>query len=78
MPYYEIHYRDDAGDLLATHCAPCAEDKHARILAHAMRPAGTRRIEVWKDATCIYERPETHYAAAVEALRPHLVQKAAE
>lgn len=78
MPYYEIHYRDQAGALLATHCSTCTDDKQARILAHAMRPAGTRRIEVWNGAVLVYERPETYRAAAIEALRPHPALEAAE
>ena len=67
---YDICYVDGAGRLLASHSAPCVSDKKACILAHAMRPQGTRRIEVWKGASLIYERPQTRRAATLEALRP--------
>jgi hypothetical protein len=67
---YDICYVDGSGRLLASHSVPCASDKKACILAHAMRPQGTRRIEVWKGASLIYERPQTKRAAAFETLRP--------
>ena len=67
---YDICYVDGAGHLLASHSVPCASDKKACILAHAMRPQGTRRIEVWKGASLVYERPQTKRAATLEALRP--------
>jgi hypothetical protein len=67
---YDICYVDGTGRLLASHSVPCASDKKACILAHAMRPQGTRRIEVWKGASLIYERPQTKRAATLEALRP--------
>ncbi len=68
---YDICYVDGTGRLLASHSVPCASDKKACILAHAMRPQGTRRIEVWKGASLIYERPQTKRAATLEALRPN-------
>ena len=67
---YDICYVDGADRLLASHSVVCASDKKACILAHAMRPQGTRRIEVWKGASLIYERPQTSRAATLEALRP--------
>jgi len=77
MPHYEICYRDEAGTLLGTHAAFCTGDKQARILAHAMRPAGTRQFEVWDGAKLVYERPETRRAATIQALRPQTTLKAA-
>lgn len=77
MPYYEICYRNDAGALLSTHAAFCTGDKQARILAHAMRPAGTRQFEVWAGTKLVYERPETRRASSVEALWPQTTRKAA-
>ncbi len=74
---YDICYVDGTGHLLASHSVPCASDKKACILAHAMRPQGTRRIEVWKGASLIYERPQTKRAATLEALRPGLTPLAA-
>lgn len=78
MPHYEICYLDSEGTLLGTFCAACAGDKQARILAHAMRFAGTRRIEVWDGATLVYERPQTQRAATIEALRAQPALFAAE
>jgi len=79
MPHYEICYRDQAGALLATHTASCAGDKQASILAHAMRPAGTRQLEVWNGAALVYARPlATAPAAAIEALRPRFRPAAAQ
>ena len=70
MLNYEICYLDAAGALLGTFSLPCAGDTQARVLAHAMRLPGTRRMEVWSGATLIYERPATQRAATIEALRP--------
>ena len=66
---YDICYVDGAERLLASHSVRCASDKKACILAHAMRPQGTRRLEVWKGASLIYERPHTRSAVTLEALR---------
>lgn len=67
---YDICYVDGTGRLIANHCVPCTSDKKACILAHAMRPQGTRRIEVWRGPCLVYERPQTTRAATLEALRP--------
>lgn len=60
MPIYEICYLDAEDVLLGTFCIPCADDKEAKIMAHAMRVSGAKRMEVWKGATLVYERPQTH------------------
>lgn len=78
MPHYEICYLDESGTLLGTYSASCSGDKQARILAHAMRLPGTRRIEVWDGPSLIYERPESRRAATIEALRPRRELFAAE
>lgn len=59
MPNYQICYLDAAGALLGTFSAKCAGDKEAKIMAHAMRLSGTKRIEVWNGAALVYERPQT-------------------
>lgn len=60
MPIYEICYLDAGNALLGTFCVPCTSDKQAKIMAHAMRVSGARRLEVWKGAVLVYERPQTH------------------
>jgi len=69
MPHYEICYLDERNAVIGIYAAPCAGEKQARILAHAMRPPGTRRMEVRDGARLIYERPQTVRTAAAEALR---------
>ena len=78
MRHYEICYLDEDGALVGTYFASCAGEKQARIMAHAMRLPGTRRIEVWDGPALIYERPERQRSAAIEALRPRAVLFAAE
>lgn len=60
MPAYEIDYRHEDGSLTAKIETWCASDKEAKILAHAMKMDGVRRIEVWQGDTLIYERPQIH------------------
>jgi hypothetical protein len=60
MPAYEITYRHDDGSLTAKIETHCASDKEAKILAHAMKMDGARRIEVWQGDTLVYERPQSH------------------
>jgi hypothetical protein len=59
MPAYEITYRHDDGSLTAKIETHCASDKEAKILAHAMKMDGARRIEVWQGDTLVYERPQS-------------------
>ena len=70
MTHYEICYRDQTGALLGTHSAACAGDKQASILAHAMRPAGTRQLEVWNGPALVYARPESRCVATIAARWP--------
>jgi hypothetical protein len=58
MPAYDICYLNTDGSLAAKLSALCADDKQAKILAHAMKLAGTRQIEVWDGKTLIYQRPQ--------------------
>jgi hypothetical protein len=57
MPAYEINYLKKDGSLAAKLEAQCSDDKEAKILAHAMKLAGTLQIEVWTDKTLVYSRP---------------------
>lgn len=57
MPSYDIRYLDDDGSLKAKIATDCANDTQAKVLAHAMRADGTKRIEVWDGPTLVYERP---------------------
>jgi hypothetical protein len=74
MPAYEIYYLKPNGVLGAALSATCRDDKEAKILAHAMKLAATRRIEVWDGERLVYERPETPPArsklAFAEVVRP--------
>jgi len=67
MPNYEIRYLSFDGACVGTLFTPCATDKEAKILAHAMRLAGTKRMEVWSGAELVYERPLTQRTLAGEA-----------
>jgi hypothetical protein len=58
MPSYDIRYLDDDGTLKAKIATECTNDMQAKVLAHAMRAKGTKRIEVWDGPTLVYERPE--------------------
>lgn len=58
MPSYEIYYLDDDGMLEARVAAECANDLQAKVLAHAMKRKGLKRIKVWDGKKLIYERPQ--------------------
>jgi hypothetical protein len=57
MPSYEICYLNDDGTLDAKVAAECANDLQAKVLAHAMKEKGLRRIRVWDGKHLVYERP---------------------
>jgi hypothetical protein len=57
MPAYEINYLKDDGSLAAKFATQCANDKDAKILAHAMKMASALQIEVWHCRQLIYARP---------------------
>jgi hypothetical protein len=69
MPNYEIRYLDFDGACVGTLFTPCASEKDAKVLAHAMRLPGTKRMEVWRGPELIYERPQSQRALAAEAAR---------
>jgi hypothetical protein len=58
MPQYDIRYLDGDGSVKAKIATECANDTHAKVMAHAMRAEGSKRIEVWDGPTLIYERGE--------------------
>jgi len=57
MPSYEICYMNDDGTLDAKVAAECANDLQAKVLAHALKKKGHKRIRVWDGGILIYERP---------------------
>ena len=57
MPQYDICYLKDDGSFAAGVSTSCNNDQQAKILAHAMKLAATRRIEVWDGERLVYERP---------------------
>lgn len=57
MPSYDIYFLDENGQLAFKFATTLSDEKRARILAHAMKQREHKRIEVWQDATLIYERP---------------------
>ena len=77
MPSYEIRYLACDGACVSALASPCASDKEAKILAHAMRVPGTKRMEVWKGAELVYERPLTQRLMAADALRAMLQYRTA-
>jgi len=58
MPTYNICYLTEDGALAGSFLAQAISDKHAKILAHAMRLPGSRGLEVWCEASLVYARPE--------------------
>lgn len=61
MPSYDICYLKDDGTLAGKLSAQCQNEKQAKILAHAMRLKGSRRIEVWDGKALVYQRPDRAY-----------------
>jgi hypothetical protein len=57
MPSYEICYLNADGTLDAKVAAECDNDLHAKVLAHAMKKKGLKRIKVWDGNHLVYERP---------------------
>ena len=64
MPNYDIRYLDEDGSLKAKIVYECTNDIQAKVLAHAMKTAGSKRIEVWDGPTLVYERPERYARAS--------------
>lgn len=61
MPSYDIRYLNEDGTVRAAVAAECDTDMQAKVMAHAMLAAGTKRIEVWDGRTLVYERPQNYY-----------------
>jgi hypothetical protein len=57
MPSYEICYINDDGTLDAKVGAECDNDLQAKVLAHALKNKGLKRIKVWDGGILVYERP---------------------
>ncbi len=57
MPSYEICYLNADGTLDAKVAAECDNDLQAKVLAHAMKNKGLKRIKVWDGQHLVYERP---------------------
>ncbi len=69
MPAYEICYLDTQGALTYKFNADCDDDNRAKVLAHAMKAPGAKRLEVWSGQTLIYVRPSDAPAAREAMLR---------
>ena len=69
MPAYEICYLDNDGALTYKFAADCADDSRAKVLAHAMKTAKARRLEVWNGETLIYARPTDAFAVREQMVR---------
>lgn len=69
MPAYEICYLDLSGALTYKFAADCADDKRAKVLAHAMKLPGVKGLEVWNGGKLIYARPSDVPAMREQMLR---------
>jgi len=58
MPAYEICYLDNQGKLARALSVVFDSELRAKILAHAMKPAECRQMEVWDGDRLVYSRPE--------------------
>ena len=58
MLAYDICYLDHEGVLTCKFSALCGDDKHAKVLAHAMKISDSKRLEVWSGDVLIYRRPQ--------------------
>ncbi len=64
MPSYDIRYLDADGAVTASVAADCANDIQAKVLAHALKADGAKRIEVWDGPHLIYQRPDLSHMTA--------------
>jgi hypothetical protein len=58
MTAFEIIYLEDDGALACAFTVQFESEMRAKILAHAMKPADCRTIEIWRGKALIYRRPE--------------------
>ena len=56
MHHYDICFRLNDGSLAARVTVPAPSDKHAKILAHALKERAYKALEVWEGETLVYER----------------------
>lgn len=62
MPNYDIQYFNPDGSMQSRIVAQCADDREAKILAHALKDKGLKRIKVLStedDRHLVYQRPMT-------------------
>lgn len=60
MPNYDILYFNPDGSMASKIVAHCADDREAKILAHALKEKGLKRIKVLsgeEDRHLVYQRP---------------------
>ena len=53
MTAFEIYYLDNTGDVACAFSVQFEDVLRAKILAHAMKPADCREMEVWADGTLV-------------------------
>jgi len=58
VPSFQFCYLHADGSLAGTLAACCADEKQAKVFAHAMRLPDAKRFEVWLDERLVYARPE--------------------
>lgn len=56
MPAYEIFYFGTEGFVIHTLSADCNDDAAARVVAHAVKPLTSSKLEVWKAGALVYRR----------------------
>ena len=61
MADYDIRYQWGDGQPALSLRIACADDREAKIMAHAMKAREHKSFEVWKDEALVYKRP--HEAA---------------
>jgi hypothetical protein len=57
MPAYDICYLEEDGSLACAFSVQFDSEMRAKILAHAMKPAECRALEVWHGRELVYSRP---------------------
>ena len=71
MQSFEFCYLNADGSLACALSACCADEKQAKILAHAMKLSHTKCFEVWMGEKLVYARPtrldEPYGALAAES-----------
>jgi hypothetical protein len=65
MPNFEICYLDGDGSLACSFSAMCANETHAKVLAHAMKLRDYKKFEVWQDRRLVYQRPQQFEASKI-------------